>query len=82
MDYGSDSSSSSDEGVGYYHEQQSYGYGYPHLEPQPLYNSDSHEMVDESWSVRELKHECWRNGLRNFRRLNKGALIRLLNGGV
>lgn len=88
MDYGyCSSSSSSDEGCGYGYApppQPSYSYGYPHVQPQPDYSNpdDETNFVDESWSVKELKQECWRNGLRNFKRLNKRALIELLNGGV
>ena len=39
------------------------------------------ETVDESWSKRELRTECFCRGIRNFTRLSKYELIRLLNHG-
>lgn len=79
-DYASETSSYSDGGGG------GYG-GYRNDASSPYSNETSDhsgemDMVDESWTVKELRYECWRNGLRNFTRPNKGALIRLLNRGV
>lgn len=54
----------------------------PNLNEGNGHSTETEEVVNESWSNRELKDECARRGLRNFNRLNKGRLIRLLNGGV
>lgn len=74
----SSETSSSDEGGGYA--------GYPNEAPPHSNERTGHPeeiepCVDWSWTVKEMKYECWRRGLRNFARLNKGGLIRLLNGG-
>lgn len=37
--------------------------------------------MDGSWSNRELRTECVSRGIRNFTRLSKDNLIRLLNNG-
>ena len=61
--------------------------GYPNMAAPNWDETNGHseeteEVVDESWSKRELKDECGRRGFRSFNRLNKERLIRLLNGGV
>lgn len=39
-------------------------------------------LIDDSWTVRELKAECGRRGLRRFARLTKPDLLTLLRRGV
>lgn len=37
--------------------------------------------IHESWTVRELKDECWGRGLRSFAHLNKAGLLARLHQG-